>query len=984
MTAPLRMEMVAALDASQVKSGARDARQEIGRLGDSARGAARDFSAASVAAGKAAGAQAAAARSANQAGHFIKQQGLQAANANRLAAHEATNLSYQMNDIAVSLASGQSPFIVMAQQGSQVSQIMGKRGLGQILPAIAGGIASMINPTTILFAALAAGAVAGQAAFKSMRGEVHDLEKVLDDHADLVRRIKDAYKEAEDGAISYAAAGSRALELDRVTQERAERKALKREFETFREALGPNEVRLQGLGIATDPYRRAREAIDDLIASAKDGDPAFARLQERLAEIALTPKLSKQQQKSLTFVTELTRAGVSAEKALQETASGLEVIGSNFEEFTQKAKEFRKALDQLNAGDRNLGRRDVARETYEEAIQAAQGTRERILAERALRDRLQRIGDQEAARLIPVPGKKPVSIDLGSEARELLKTQEEQLAKLRLEASLIGASDLVRQRALATLEAEIEIRNAGIDAHSREADRIRENAAAIAEMTSELDRSQAAWESVKSTGERSIDTLVDKLSSGDLEGALKAITADLSKQLLTLGAANPLKNALFNSGLPTIADAGGIGGFFKSLFGGGPLATGSMQVQAATVLVNGEPLSAFSAFNNSPSNDNPALSLAAGNSNIQRGGVPSQIWSFFKGKGLKDHQVAAILGHVKAESAFNPLAVGDGGNAFGLFQHNDRRFNLFDAIGGRKNLGNVQGQLDFVWQELMTTESRVMKALLGSTDLKGATAAFGGFERPAGFSWGNPEAMHNWTGRLQAAEEALTTFGGGLTNTTSGLSRLDGGLGSAVSALANGSGSLADTATAFAGQSENLAGSLSKGLQTVFNQSGEGGAGGGFGGVLSSVFSGIGSLFGFQRGGDTGPGADSDVKGLVHANEYVFSAPATRRIGTATLDALHRGSLKGYQYGGFVSSTAGSVSGRAANSNHQAAAPVSITIQNNAGVQIETQEEQDPGGGRSLRFVLSEQFANALDTPGGAASRMMKSQFGLQKRRVKR
>ena len=160
-------------------------------------------------------------------------------------------------------------------------------------------------------------------------------------------------------------------------------------------------------------------------------------------------------------------------------------------------------------------------------------------------------------------------------------------------------------------------------------------------MNSELEKSQEAWESVKATGERSIDTLVDKLSSGDFEGALTSIASDISKQLLTLGAANPLKNALYGSGLPTISDVGGIGGFFQSLLGGGPVATASMQVQAATVLVNGG-LSAASAFNNIAANDNPAFSLGAANSYASStqigysnsGAGAGLVWIYFLGIGL--------------------------------------------------------------------------------------------------------------------------------------------------------------------------------------------------------------------------------------------------------------------------------------------------------------------------------------------------------------
>lgn len=46
---------------------------------------------------------------------------------------------------------------------------------------------------------------------------------------------------------------------------------------------------------------------------------------------------------------------------------------------------------------------------------------------------------------------------------------------------------------------------------------------------------------------------------------------------------------------------------------------------------------------------------------------------------------------------------------------------------------------------------------------------------------------------------------------------------------------------------------------------------------------------GFRSGGFTGHGADSDVAGPVHRNEYVFDAPATRRIGRQNLDMIRSG-----------------------------------------------------------------------------------------------
>lgn len=58
------------------------------------------------------------------------------AGAMKLTGFQAANLSYQLNDVFVSLASGQNPMMVAVQQGSQISQIFG--GLGNTMTAALG------------------------------------------------------------------------------------------------------------------------------------------------------------------------------------------------------------------------------------------------------------------------------------------------------------------------------------------------------------------------------------------------------------------------------------------------------------------------------------------------------------------------------------------------------------------------------------------------------------------------------------------------------------------------------------------------------------------------------------------------------------------------------------------------------------------------------------------------------------------------------
>lgn len=88
----------------------------------------------------------------------------------KLAAHEMTNLTYQMNDMAMMLMSGQSPYMVMLQQGAQVSQIMGPRGLGQIIPAVGAALVGLINPTTLLLAGMTAVGYGAKYVFDQMQG----------------------------------------------------------------------------------------------------------------------------------------------------------------------------------------------------------------------------------------------------------------------------------------------------------------------------------------------------------------------------------------------------------------------------------------------------------------------------------------------------------------------------------------------------------------------------------------------------------------------------------------------------------------------------------------------------------------------------------------------------------------------------------------------------------------------------------------------
>jgi hypothetical protein len=94
----------------------------------------------------------------------------------KLAGHQMQNLIYQLNDVVVSLASGQKPMTVFMQQGSQIGQIAMQAGVGiggmarAVLGLAASAAAAALTNPYLLAAAAAAGIAFG--AFKLFQSSV--------------------------------------------------------------------------------------------------------------------------------------------------------------------------------------------------------------------------------------------------------------------------------------------------------------------------------------------------------------------------------------------------------------------------------------------------------------------------------------------------------------------------------------------------------------------------------------------------------------------------------------------------------------------------------------------------------------------------------------------------------------------------------------------------------------------------------------------
>jgi hypothetical protein len=761
-----------------------------------------------------------------------------------------------------------------------------------------------------------------------------------------VDQIVLGYRQEVELAAAILATGEDSLAVERLRGNHA------------RELL---EIKLEQMGIEknSDDAARARDALAEQLA-ARERAIIEVKRQANLDQMAAIDAVRREVALIGASNAERLRANALAEAEIEiqkRKLGWLEAILFRQRAITKAGEEARldreKALSDIANGslmdgfdariarERNPYIRAEIEAEKEYASQIAAGNDETVAAAAANRVRAKSLSD------------------VAREQEDLLRGQAEGLQQLQLELALVGQTAEVRTRVLALAQAERDIQRTGLQGD--QAEQYRRQATAQAELTRQIEASADAWGRVQSAGENAVDAVLDKLREGDIAGAFEELAAEIEKGFFDLAIRNPLKNALFGTNLGTMQDVGGLGGIWSKLMGRNGVdeaglisqavaPVGTMSVMATTVIIGGAGAQAFLSGMSGPGMTGPGGSAGFGGANGGgnwagalggSGDVQSTMWSFFAAKGLKPHQIAAIMGNANAESAFNPLAKGDKINgqytSFGLFQHHKGRADgLLAETGGMEGLGNVNAQLDYVWKELMTSENGAFKKLMASTNVQEATAAFVGYERPQGWTAANPMGAHNWEGRLGAAEAALAKFGTTATDATMNLGTLGSGFDIFGNALAQG-----------------LQGAASGGTQ------------GGLMGFLGPLLTGLaGSLGipGFATGGDHRGGlrivGENGPELEATGASRIFNAAQTREI----------------------------LAPRAAMPTpaNQTSAPAINIVQtfedhSSGGVSIRTEETTDARGQRQQKFIMSDAVGQGLATPGGKGMRTMREAYGVKR-----
>ena len=339
---------------------------------------------------------ASAAAAAGQANAAVARSATAAAGSVKLSTQQLANMQFQLQDIAVGLASGQSPFLVMAQQGSQIVQAFaGGTGVAVALRAVGAGIVTFVtNPLNLMVLGFGLAATAASALFSAVSSGAASTDDLLARHEELIGKIKNAWPQATEGVREYARESIAVLD----TQLRADAERLRtqlagviRDAEAELKSFQPADA--LSLTFALKPeFEPFREAVAALAAEARSGTPGILGFRRAVAEIAATDPENAALQTLAGRLLAVTDDAAEVATALRAAEDAIRRTGGEAATQTEAVSAFGDALKALSGiALPDLSDRARAAQEFDQALRNASGTEERQVAFAAYEQALARI-----------------------------------------------------------------------------------------------------------------------------------------------------------------------------------------------------------------------------------------------------------------------------------------------------------------------------------------------------------------------------------------------------------------------------------------------------------------------------------------------------------------------------------------------------------------------------------------------------------------
>ncbi|OYX87227.1 MAG: hypothetical protein B7Y71_01855, partial [Xanthobacter sp. 35-67-6] len=387
---------------------------------------------------------------------------------------------------------------------------------------------------------------------------------------------------------------------------------------------------------------------------------------------------------------------------------------------------------------------------------------------------------------------------------------------------------------------------------SAEAQAIRAQAVALADLNTLRARQSDAWSTFTSIGERSFDAIADNLVSngnafkswGDI---VKSVLSDIASTMLKMAVLNPLKNAPFGTNYGTMSDLQGGGGLIGQLFSGLGKGGGSVSGSGSSLASSLSSAAGASAGNTALASLRSKFDAELANpATLNK--LFAMTYAEVGGQGQQAQQAlmetlfnrassrGMTLDQVLSQSAYFPQTTFDSaGRVMGSPQLAAQYSPLLSQVRNGSNIssfatGNASGTVGFA----------------GGPQ----TAAFGGerfgVEGPdMGWASQQTQAAQQFTGALGQASNAAGQFGTGLTNVSQQAASAVQGASSSINSAGGGIEQFAGAAQDATAATGNFADGLGDALSSLMSSIGDAfkGLGDGIGGFFGSAFSAQASPF---------------------------------------------------------------------------------------------------------------------------------------------
>lgn len=440
-----------------------------------------------------------------------------------------SNIGAQGFDIGVTAAMGMDPLMIGLQQGSQLAGIAQQMGGGaSAAKAMAQGLLSIVNPTSIVTIGLVALGAAGIQWLTSLSGKTKTFDENLEGLNGTLDRMKSNMERVRNVRLSETFGdmtddvrrlSEGMVELDRVS----ELKNLKDTFKSFlSKKIDPSWWQAGGIGFEKDPdsgffgalmsrtdsaerQRVEQQSANYAALGAGNTFEDFSARRDKIFGLAETGDVKSVTQELLALKEAMSdgkgASGMSDE--LRTLLGQLMLAGIKTAEFeamfngTARAEAQKRQTDEMVRGFQQETEIAAAEAQFgADSIQVVQirGRQASDMLELRLQE-LEITKDSalwEETHNALVERQAQLLEAVVEAGRERVRDQQDAFAATQLEISLIGASNAERQRANALAAAEIEIRKRKLTGLDAEMERVR--AIQKAEADAERDKRQALYD----------------------------------------------------------------------------------------------------------------------------------------------------------------------------------------------------------------------------------------------------------------------------------------------------------------------------------------------------------------------------------------------------------------------------------------------------------------------------------------------------------